>query len=143
MTLSGAVAHSFRLFELGAVVRYGFPTADETIEEGFSESERRDFGALELRACRGAGQAVRVSACAGTELGAVRELHQSRGTNGDEVDEDSVSTRVSGTLAARIAHRGGFIEPELELAGAAVAIGREPGAPWLVLRVAAGAALAF
>lgn len=143
LTLAGAVARSFGGFELAAVARYGLPVAEELVETGFSESQRHDFGGLELRACRGLGRAVRVSACAGTEIGAVRARRSQRVEDGSELDVDHISPRVSGTLTALVARRGGFIEPGLELAGAAVAVGRPGGAPWLAVRVAAGAAIAF
>jgi hypothetical protein len=143
LTLAGAVARSFGRFELAAVVRYGLPVAEELVENGFSESQRHDFGGLELRVCRGLGRVVRVSACAGTEIGAVRARRSQRVEDGSELDADQISPRVSGTLAALVARRGGFIEPGLELAGAAVAVGRPGGAPWLAVRVAAGAAIAF
>lgn len=143
LTLAGAVARSFGGFELAAVARYGLPVAEELVETGFSESQRHDFGGLELRACRGLGRPVRVSACAGTEIGAVRARRSQRVEDGSELDVDHISPRVSGTLTALVARRGGFIEPGLELAGAAVAVGRAGGAPWLAVRVAAGAAIAF
>lgn len=143
LTLAGVVARSFGGFELAAVARYGLPVAEELVETGFSESQRHDFGGLELRACRGLGRAVRVSACAGTEIGAVRARRSQQVADGSEVDVDHISSRVSGTLTALLARRGGFIEPGLELGGAAVALGRSAGAPWLAVRVAAGAAIAF
>ncbi|HWP04334.1 MAG TPA: hypothetical protein VNN72_01270 [Polyangiaceae bacterium] len=143
LTLAGAVARSFGGLELAAVVRYGLPTVDETIETGFSESQRHDFGGLELRACHGVGHAVRVSACAGTEVGAVRASSSLLREGRADLDADHISPRLSGSLVALVAHRGGLIEPGLELGGAAVALGREAGAPWLVVRVAATAAFAF
>jgi hypothetical protein len=143
LTLGGAVTRSFGGLELALALRYGLPIAYETDENGVSESQRHDFAGLELRACRGVGHAVRVSACAGTEVGAVRAMHALEGRDGTDVDADHVAPRLSGSLAALVARRGGLIEPELELAGAAVAFGREAGAPWLVVRVAAGAAIAF
>ena len=73
----------------------------------------------------------------------VRVVRRLRTEDGSDSDEDSVTPRLSGTLAALFAHRGGAVEPELELGGAAVALGKEAGAPWLAIRVAAGAAVAF
>jgi hypothetical protein len=142
MMVSAAVGRSFSGIDLRAVLRYGLPTADETVETESMKSHRSDFGAFELRACRGQGRAVRVSACAGAELGAVRVASRLRAEDA-EVDEDRLSPRLSGVLAAVVAHRGGLIEPEIELGGAAVAFGRDAGDPWLVVRVAAGAAVAF
>ena len=142
VTLSGAIAQSFSGIDLRAIVRYGLPTADETVETGSTESSRSHFGALELRACRGTGLAVRLSACAGGELGAV-SVARRRLIGGTDVDESALSPRLSGVLAALVSHRGGLIEPEIELGAAAVAAGRDPGASWLVVRAAAGAAIAF
>lgn len=143
LTLAGAAAHSFGRLELAAIARYGLPLAEERIESGVSESERRDFGSLELRACPGWGQAVRVAACAGTEVGAVRARRVRNGPDSGEVELDQVRPRLSGTLAALLAYRGGLIEPGIELGGAALALGREAGTPWLSVRIAAGAAIAF
>ena len=143
LTLAAAVARSFAGLELAAVARYGLPIAEETVESGFSESQRRDFGSLELRACRGLGQAVRLSACAGTEVGAVRSRHAFRVEDRAELQNERVSPRLSGTVAVLVARRGGLFEPGVELAGAAAALGREAGAPWLSVRVAASAAIAF
>jgi hypothetical protein len=142
MTVSAALARSFSKTDLRAVVRYGLPIADETIESDSMASRRSDFGAFELRACRGKGRAVRISACAGAELGAVRVASRQH-ENGADIDEDTLSPRLSGVVAALVSHRGGLIEPEVELGGAAVAVGRDTGRSWLVVRIAAGAALAF
>jgi hypothetical protein len=142
MTVSAALARSFSNIDLRAVVRYGLPIADENVETESMTSRRSDFGGFELRACRGEGRAVRVSACAGAELGAVRVATQRR-ENGADIDEDTLSPRLSGVVAALVSHRGGLIEPEVELGGAAVAVGRDTGSSWLVVRVAAGAAVAF
>jgi hypothetical protein len=140
--VSGAVARSLAAFELRGVVRYGLPTVDDSAEDGASQSERNDFGALELRGCYGIGSRLRLSGCTGTELGAVRRSRrwQSEERTGEE---SALDTRFSGVLAAAVAHRAGPIQPELELSGAAVAFGREPEASWLVLRMSLGAALAF
>jgi hypothetical protein len=140
--VSGAVARSLAAFELRGVVRYGLPTVDDSADNGAWQSERNDFGALELRGCYGIGSRLRLSGCTGTELGAVRRSRrwQSAGRTGEE---SALETRFSGVLAAAVAHRAGPIQPELELAGAAVAFGREPEASWLVLRMSLGAALAF
>jgi hypothetical protein len=143
LILGGTLARSFGGLELAAVARYGVAVAEEVVEAGFSESQRHDFGALELRACRGLGRAVRVSACAGTEVGAVRERRTVEARGRTDLDTDQVAPRLSGTLATLLAYRGGLIEPGLELGGAVVALGRQSGAPGLSLRVAAGAAIAF
>jgi hypothetical protein len=143
LTLAAAVARSFGGLELAAVARYGLPIAEETVESGFSESQRRDFGSLELRVCRGLGQAVRFSTCAGTEVGAVRARHAFRVEDRADLQNEHVSPRLSGTVAVLVARRGGLVEPGVELAGAAAAYGREAGAPWLSVRIAASAAIAF
>jgi hypothetical protein len=143
LTLAAAAARSFGELEVAVVARYGLPIVEETVETGFAEARRRDFAGLELRACRGLGQALRFSGCAGTEVGAVRARRALRGDDHTEVDTDHLSPRLAGTLGALVAYRGGLFEPGLELAGAAAALGREAGAPWLSVRVAACAAIAF
>jgi hypothetical protein len=143
LTLSGGIGASLSTLELRALARYGLPATDETVETGLVESTRHDFATVELRACAGSGQAFRLSACAGAEAGAVRiERHRSA-ENAAPRDERSLAPRLSGTLAALLAHRGGLVEPEIELAGVAVALGRSDGAPPVALRVSAGAAVAF
>jgi hypothetical protein len=140
--VAGAVARSLAAFELRGVVRYGLPTIDEDAEGGARQSERSDFGALELRGCYGVGSQLRLSGCTGTELGAVRRSRRWQSAERSE-QESALRTRFSGVLTAAVAHRAGLIQPELEFAGAAVALGREPQASWLVLRMSLGAALAF
>jgi hypothetical protein len=142
LTLAGAIARPFGGVEVAAIARYGLPIADERVESDFSASRRQDFGGLELRACRGVGDSVRVAACAGTEVGAVRARRTWESEERTDL-EASLTPRLSGTLAALVAHRGGLVEPGLELGAAAVALGRSVEAPWLVVRVAAGAAIAF
>jgi hypothetical protein len=143
LTLAGAFTWAIQGVELTAMGRYGLPIADERVESGARETQRHDFVGVELRACRGVGEAARLSACTGTELGVVR-LRHARELEGEVArGAQLVFPRLSGTLAALLAHRGGLIEPGLEVGGAAVALGRDAGAPWLVLRVAAGAAIAF
>jgi hypothetical protein len=142
LIVSGRFSRSLPVLEVQAVARYGLPTVHETVETDFTESVRRDFATLELRACRGAGATVRVSACAGGEVGVARATHE-LDTGGRSRDEKTTTPRVAGTFAAQFSHPGGRIEPELELAGAAVAAGRDSEAPWLAVRITAGAALAF
>jgi hypothetical protein len=142
LTVAAGVSRSFSALELSGVVRYGLPTVSDNVEGGVSESVRRDFGAVELRACYGVGARVHVAACGGGEVGVVRASRRVSGS-GVDVDEDEVSPRLSGVVAAQFSHRGGAIHPELELSGAAVALGRQPGASVLALRVAAGAAVEF
>ena len=143
LMVAARFAHSLSVLELGGAVRYAPPTTNETVESGSAETVQRDFGAMELRACVGTRDRFRLSACTGAEVGALRVVRRLRTDDGTDSDVDSVTPRLSGTLAALLAHRGGVIEPELELGGAAVALGRETGASWLAIRVAAGAAVAF
>lgn len=143
LSLSGGFVQSLAAVELGGIIRYVPATTNESVETEFTESVRRDFAALELRACYGTGERFRLSACSGAEVGAVRVARRFESEDGTDQDEDTVTARLAGTLAAVFAHRGGLIEPEVEIAGAAVAFGRENTAPWLVVRVAAGAAVAF
>jgi hypothetical protein len=142
LVVAGAFARSFSAFEVRALARYGLPSVNETTETGFYASERRDFGALELRACYGVGADVRLSACTGGELGAVRVTRRVEEA-GSDVDEDAVTPRLSGVLAAFVRHQGGTVQPELEVSGSAVALGRAESASFLALRVAAGAAVEF
>lgn len=141
--VAAGVSRSFSELELRGSVRYGLPVVTETVETGFTESMRSDFGALDLVACYGVGASFRASACAGAEASAVRTTRRLETRDGTDVDEDAVAPRLSGTLGALFSHRGGLIEPEIELAAAAVAVGRDEGASWLALRVTAGAAVEF
>jgi hypothetical protein len=141
-TLGVGLSRSFSAIQLAALVRYGLPIVNETVETGLVQTDRRDFGTLELRACYGAGKALHVAACAGAEAGAVR-VTQSSQADEEDVDEDAVSPRLAGTLVAHLSHRAGIIEPEVEIGGAAAALGRDENAPWLALRVAAGASIEF
>jgi hypothetical protein len=141
--VAAGAGRSFSALEVRGLLRYGLPTIEEDEDGGSSESHRSDFAALELRACYGTATKLRVQACSGAELGAVRSRHRVEQAGALDVDEDTLNPRLSGVLAAVVAHRGGMIQPELEVSGSAVAAGREPGDSWLVLRVAAGAAVAF
>ena len=141
--VSAGVSRSLSALEVRGFVRYGLPTATETVETEFTESVRSDFGAVDLAGCYGVGASFRASACAGAEAGAVRTRRRFETREGTDVDEDAVSPRLSGTLGALFAHRGGIVEPEVELEAAAVVVGREEGASWLAVRVLAGAAVEF
>jgi hypothetical protein len=141
-TLGVGVSRSLSELELAALVRYGLPVVEETVETGLVETDRRDFGALELRACYGAGTAIHVAACAGAEVFAVRVTRSSK-TDDVDVDEDVLSPGLAGTLVAHLSHRAGIVEPEVEIGGAALALGRDESAPRLALRVAAGASIEF
>jgi hypothetical protein len=140
---SAGISRSFSFVEVEGHVRYGFPVSDERVETGSTESLRYDFAAADVRACYGAGEAFRVSACAGGEFAAVRVRHQLEAENGIDIDEDSVTPRLSAELGALFSRRGGVVEPEVELSGVAVALGRAKGASVLALRATLGAAVTF
>ena len=142
LVVSGGFARSFSAVEVSALARYGLPSVNETTETGFHESVRRDFGAVEIHACYGVGARVRWGACTGGELGAVRVTRRVE-EGGTDVDEDAVSPRLSGVLAAFVRHQGGTVQPELEVSGSAVAVGRQESASLIALRVSAGAAVEF
>jgi hypothetical protein len=142
LVVSGGFARSFSAVEVSALARYGLPSVNETTETGFHESVRRDFGAVEFHACYGVGARVRWGACTGGELGAVRVTRRVE-EGGTDVDEDAVSPRLSGVLAAFVRHQGGTVQPELEVSASAVAVGRQESASLIALRVSAGAAVEF
>jgi hypothetical protein len=128
--------------ELRAAVRYGLPAVDEQADGARTTSRRREFGAVDVGACYGAGRDFRFSACGGGELGVTRHVERWR-TRQVDGDQDDVRPRLSGVVRALFAHRVGLVQPELELAGLAVALGRQEDARWLAVRVAAGAAVQF
>ncbi len=128
--------------ELRAAVRYGLPRIEEQADGAGTASTRREFGAVDAGACYGLGGEFRFSACGGGELGVTRHVERWR-TQQVESDQDDVRPRVSGVVRALFAHRAGLVQPELELAGLAVAVGRPDDARWLAIRVAAGAAVQF
>jgi hypothetical protein len=140
---AAGVSRSLSALELRGLVRYGFPAVEENEDAGVSEAERSDFGALELRSCYGTTGKLRLAACGGGELGVLRSSRRLEREAGVDEDEDGVSARLSGVLAAVVSHRGGAVQPELEFSGSGVALGRDEGASWLVLRVSAGAAVEF
>jgi hypothetical protein len=142
LVVSGGMGRSFSAFEVRGVARYGLPIVEETTETGFSESVRRDFGALELLACYGIGGDVRLLACSGGELGVLRVTHRMEG-GGTDVDEDEVVPRLAGVFSALVRHQGGAVQPELEVSGSAVAVGRQESASLVALRVSAGATVEF
>jgi hypothetical protein len=141
--VAAGLARSFSALELRGLLRYGLPVVEEDQDGEISESHRSDFGALEFSACYGTSSKLRVQACGGAELGAVRSSRQIERAGGYATDESALSPRLSGVLAAVVAHRGGRIQPALEFSGAAAALGRDEWDSWLVLRVAAGAAVEF
>jgi hypothetical protein len=141
--VSAGVSRSLSAVEVRGLVRYGLPTSSETVETELTESVQSDFGALDLAACYGAGASFRASACAGAEAGAVRTVRRLDTREGTDVDEDAVTPRLSGTLGALFSHRGGIVEPEVELEAVAAVVGRDEGASWLAVRVLAGVALEF
>jgi len=139
--VGAAVTVPISVVELRAAVRYGLRREDESVDGAISDRTRRDFGAVELGLCRGTGSALRFSLCAGGEVDAVR-VERER-TEGDlTVDTDTVAPRVAGVLGGWIAHAVGPIQPELEIAGSAVALGPR-GAPRTGFRVGGGLAARF
>jgi hypothetical protein len=151
--LAAGLSRSFAPLEVYGALRYGAPHVDENVVDAGSERTRLDFGALELGACYGVGHEVRVSACAGSELGVVRLAHSLRLPDGTAVETAATWPHLSGVLTALLAYRGGLIEPRLELAGVVLAAeGRErvpllgegaAQAPRAGLRAGLGAAVAF
>jgi hypothetical protein len=151
--LAAGFSQSFAQLDVYGAVRYGAPHVDENVADAGSERTRLDFGALELGACYRLGDAVHVSACAGSELGIVRFTHSMRLPNGAAREADSTWPRLSGVLTALLAYRGGLIEPRLELAGMVLAAEGRKGAPRegsgaaeaprAGLRAGLGAAMAF
>lgn len=140
--VSGGVTLLGPWLDVRGWLRYGLPTADERVETDLRESVRRDFGALGLGICRGAGVTLRLTLCAGGELGLVR-TSRSVALQGASVDEDEHSARLSGVLAALFSLRQGPLRPELEVSGAALALGGSERASRLAFRAAAGAAVDF
>jgi hypothetical protein len=124
-------------------LRYGLLTEDERVETGFSESVRRDFGAIGLSVCYGLGANFRFSACGGGELGVLRVGRRIEVDGALTGNQDELSPRMSGVLGALFSVRRGRLRPELELSGAVLALGRRQGASPVALRAAAGASLVF
>lgn len=151
--LAAGLSRNFAELELYGTLRCGAPHVDENVSDAESERTRLDFGALELGACYGLGSEIRVSACAGSELGVVRVAESVRFADGTAHETDLTRPRLSGVLTALLTYRGGAIEPQLELAGVVLAAeGRNgsalvgPGAAektGVGLRAGLGAAVAF
>jgi len=141
--VTAGIARVIGSVELRGAVRYGLPREEEEESTQRSERLRRAFAAVELGACYGWGARWRLSTCAGSELGAVRETRHLRSEQDLDVDTDVVQPRLAGVIAALVAYRGGVIQPELELSSAAVALGRQDRAAWLAVRAAMGAAVQF
>lgn len=143
LVAAAALATSFDALELRAALRYGFATVDEELDAGAAESRRSEFGALAGLACYGTSGNLRLAACGGAELGLVSNSRHVERSSGLDEDERALMPRLSGMVAAMLAHRGSRIQPELECSGSSIALGREAGAARLVLRVSGGAAIAF
>lgn len=127
--LAAGLSRAFSELELYGALRYGAPRVEEAAGDAESERLRLDFGSLELGACYGGGRQLRVAACAGGELGVVR-IAQSRSlADGTVLETDVARPRFSGVLTARLAYRGGRIEPQLELAGVVLAAERRESTP--------------
>jgi hypothetical protein len=129
-------------FGLRASLRYGLPTEDEQVEADHRESVRRDHGALGVSACPGLGVDFRLLVCAGGEVALLRVARRLE-TEGAAEDEDELSPRVSGVLGTVLSRGRGWIRPELEVFGAALAFGRRQDGPRLAVRAAAGAVVDF
>jgi hypothetical protein len=141
--LSAGFTEWLSAIALRGSLRYGLPTADERVEEGFDESVRRDYGALGLSACYGVGRSVQLLACAGGELSVLRTAQRLEIEGTTSLDEEELSTRLSGVIGAVLSRRQGWLQPEIELAGSALALGRRNGAGPIAIRAAAGAAVTF
>ncbi len=151
--LAAGLSRSFAELELYGALRYGAPHVDENVSDAESGRTRFDFGALELGACYGLGRDIRVSACAGSELGVVRIAQSLQLADGTALETELTRPRLSGVLTALLAYRGGVIEPQLELAGVVLAAERRRGSPLIGaaaadetsfgLRAGLGAAMAF
>jgi hypothetical protein len=127
--------------ELRAAFRYGLRRQDESVETDSIVRTSADFAALELSACPGLGEKLRVSLCAGGELGLVR-VESTQGDGVRTVDRDEDAPRLAGLLTGLVSRSVGAVRLELELAGSAVAVGPE-GAARAGLRVGAGAGTRF
>lgn len=141
--IGGGFTRAWPALEVRAALRYGLPTENERAETTLTESVRRDFGAAELSLCRGFGTALSLTACAGGEVGLVRVLHRVEVDGAPALDEDELSPRFSGVLAALVSLKRGPVRPELEVSASALAFGRRGGGSAVALRAAAGAAVDF
>jgi hypothetical protein len=108
--------------ELRAAFRYGARREETSEASGASERASNAFMALELTGCRGTSAELRVTLCAGGELGLVTS-DRARSDGSDRVDTDESTPRLSGVLAGRAGGRLGGVLVELELGGFAVAAG--------------------
>jgi hypothetical protein len=127
--------------ELRAAFRYGLRREEESVETDSTVRTSADFAALELSACPGVGEELRVSLCAGAELGMVR-VESTHGDGVRTVDRREEDPRLAGLLTGLVSRSVGALRLELELAGSAVAVGPE-GAARAGLRVGAGAGTRF
>jgi hypothetical protein len=143
LVVAGGLAKSFAALELRGALRYGLASVEEELDAGSSEFRRQEFGAFDARVCYGTASSLRVAACGGAELGVLWSSRRVELASGLDEEDQAIAPRLSGTLAALVAHRGGRIQPELECSASGVAFGREAAASWLVLRVSAAAAVAF
>jgi hypothetical protein len=128
--------------ELRGTARYGLPRVEEEDDAGVVDERQADFGAFDADVCYARGAAWQVALCGGGELGVVRNVRRS-GSEGALEDTDAAEPRVAGLMAARLAYRAGMLQPELEIAGAAAALGRPEDGSWLAIRAGLGLALQF
>ncbi len=143
MQIGLSVTVPLRVLEVRGVARYGVPQEQETQESALRDTQRSQFGAVEVGVCRGQGARWNLSVCVGSELSAVHETRRTVAETGSDVDTDEVRPRLGGVLTALLARRTGSIQPELEASGVALAWGRQEGAPWAALRLGAGASVEF
>lgn len=139
--LGASFASAFDAWELWSALRYGLPTEEESVETGNSERIRRDFGALGLSLCRGAGAAWRLSLCAGGELGWIR-VDRAQREGGDQVETDENRVRLAGVGTARLTGLVAGVRPELDISAAMEPWGPD-GAVNLGFRLGGGVALQF
>jgi hypothetical protein len=134
-----------RQIEISLSLRGGVP--QKSIEENRDAALDREslgwaFGGFDLSACYGSSGAWRLAACLGGEAGVVhatREVELGGHVTATEVNDPF----IAGVVSTMVAHRGGWMQPVLELGATAVALGPERTTSRLGVRAAGGAALQF
>jgi hypothetical protein len=117
--VAAGLRHALGNVELRSVVHYGLPYVEEIESHAASRRTERDFTTLELGACYGFGVALRFAGCAGGELGVLRSQHSVSESGRATRETDELHSRFAAVLTGLLAHRGGVIEPELELSALA------------------------
>lgn len=139
--LGAGFALPLDVWELWGGLRYGLPAEEESVETTRSERLRRDFGAIGLSMCRGAGAQWRLSLCAGGEFGVAR-VDRARRDGDLELETDDDRVWLAGVGTFRLAGRVGRVRPQLEFSAAAASWG--PGAALHPrLRLGAGIGVQF